>query len=101
MSQVALSGGAVVGAVLCGHDGRRGYLTHLAVAESHRMAGIGRALVAAAVAALERENVAKCHILVMRENSAAQAFWSECGWTRRGELDLMSLFTEPDDGSCC
>ena len=45
LSFVARDRGKLVGAVLCGHDGRRGYLHHLAVSPSHRGAGLGRALV--------------------------------------------------------
>jgi N-acetylglutamate synthase len=45
MSFIAKKNGVIVGAALCGHDGRRGYLHHLAVAESHRKEGIGRKLV--------------------------------------------------------
>ena len=44
LSLVAVAGKRTVGAVLCGHDGRRGYLHHLAAASSHRRQGIARAL---------------------------------------------------------
>jgi ribosomal protein S18 acetylase RimI-like enzyme len=96
LSQVAMRDGKIVGAALCGHDGRRGYLTHLAVRETHRRNGVGRALVDACVGALTREGIEKCHIFVYRDNAGAQAFWRAGGWMARDELELLSLFTNPD-----
>jgi N-acetylglutamate synthase len=64
LSFVAVDGGQVVGAVLCGTDGRRGYLQHLAVAPAHRHRGVGRALAERAVAALAASGIDKCHLMV-------------------------------------
>lgn len=89
-SWVACCGGAIVGAVLCGHDGRRGYLHHLAVASTHRRRGIGRRLVESAVAALQRQGMTKVHLFVYCNNDSAAAFWRVLGWQTRDELDLMS-----------
>ena len=44
-SVVAVEEGRIVGAILCGHDGRRGCLYHVCVAEEYRMRGIGKAMV--------------------------------------------------------
>ena len=44
ISVVAEMDGRVVGAILCGHDGRRGCLYHVCVHEDYRMHGIGRAM---------------------------------------------------------
>jgi len=82
--------GAVVGAVLCGTDGRRGYLQHLAVAPAHRRRGIGRALAARAVAALAGRGIHKCHLLVVASNEAARRFWLAAGWQERSDVRLMS-----------
>lgn len=90
MSFVALVQGEVVGAVLGGTDGRRGYLHHLAVQPAQRGAGMGRQLVARALAALKQVGVDRCHIFVYAENAAGRAFWQKMGWYLRQELTLMS-----------
>jgi N-acetylglutamate synthase len=82
--------GTIVGAVLCGTDGRRGYLQHLAVAAAHRRRGIGRALVAASLGALGERGIEKCHLQLLPANTAARAFWRRLGWTERVDVVLMS-----------
>jgi ribosomal protein S18 acetylase RimI-like enzyme len=79
-SQVAVAEGRLVGAVLAGHDGRRGFLYHLAVARSHRGRGLGRALVGRSLETLRREGVRRVLILVARDNDGGRAFWRGCGW---------------------
>jgi len=96
LSLAARDGGRMVGAVLCGHDGRRGYLHHLAVAASHRRRGIGRALVERCVDGLRREGIAKCHLMVYHHNAAGQAFWRSIGWHARDDLLLMSTHLTDD-----
>ncbi|HEU4562834.1 MAG TPA: GNAT family N-acetyltransferase [Longimicrobium sp.] len=90
LSLVARDGGRMVGAVLCGHDGRRGYLHHLAVAASHRRRGIGRALVERCLDGLRRDGIAKCHLMVYHHNAEGQAFWRGTGWHARDDILLMS-----------
>jgi len=90
LSCVARRDGQLVGAVLCGHDGRRGYIHHLAVNESCRREGVGRDLVAACLRGLQRIGVQKCHVFVFADNSDAIVFWRGIGWTRRDELTMMS-----------
>ncbi|HTP53319.1 MAG TPA: GNAT family N-acetyltransferase [Anaeromyxobacteraceae bacterium] len=82
--------GEIVGAVLCGTDGRRGFLHHLAVARGHRREGIGAALVERALAALSRIGIDKCHLLVLPANTAARRFWKRVGWVERDDVVLMS-----------
>ena len=96
LSFVAMDGEEIVGAALCGHDGRRGYIHHLAVADSHRKKGIGRSLVNRCVFALMRIGIAKCHLFVFGENRDAIDFWNRVGWTQRVELMMMSQ--QLDDG---
>ena len=90
LSFVARDEGHLVGAVLAGTDGRRGYLQHLAVAPSHRGRGVGRTLAQRAVEALRSLGVAKCHLMVRQENAAARAFWEHLGWQDRADVVLMS-----------
>jgi N-acetylglutamate synthase len=91
LSFVARDAGQLVGAVLTGTDGRRGYLQHLAVARSHRGQGVGRALAERAIAALRETGIRKCHLMVRQENAEARAFWAHLGWSERVDITLMSL----------
>ena len=90
LSFVAVDGDILVGAVLCGHDGRRGYIYHLAVDRAYRRLGIGRNLVKSCLDGLESCKVEKCHIMVYEQNRAGQEFWSKMGWKNRDEIHLMS-----------
>jgi ribosomal protein S18 acetylase RimI-like enzyme len=91
LSFVARDEGRLVGAVLAGTDGRRGYLQHLAVTPSHRNRGLGRALTERAVDALKVLGISKCHLMVRQENAEARAFWARLGWHERADVTLMSL----------
>jgi N-acetylglutamate synthase len=90
MSFVARENGQVVGAVLSGHDGRRGYLHHLAVAATHQKKGIGKALVERVMARLKAAGILKCHIFVFGDNDAGQRFWKHLGWKKRTDLYVMT-----------
>jgi ribosomal protein S18 acetylase RimI-like enzyme len=89
MSFVAFDGAQLVGAVLCGHDGRRGALHHLAVAQTRRKRGIGAELVARCLAVLARQKIQKCNIFVYRQNTSGQAFWLHTGWAARDDLRVL------------
>ena len=82
--------GVVIGAVLCGHDGRRGYIHHLAVHPAHRRKGIGRDLVEKCLAALKDAGIRKCHIFIFNENQSGIGFWEKIGWESRFDLYIMS-----------
>jgi ribosomal protein S18 acetylase RimI-like enzyme len=79
-SQVALQGDQLVGAVLAGHDGRRGIIYHLAVAPTARRHGLGRALVERSLAVLRAGGMRRVLILVARDNPAGREFWIRSGW---------------------
>jgi len=87
---VARDGDELVGAVMCGNDGRRGYIHHLAVRRDHRYQGLGRALVECCLDALRRVGIQKCHAFVYADNKDAFGFWNRMGWTRRVELAVVS-----------
>ncbi len=93
--------GGVQGTVLAGHDGRRGFLYHLAVSAVCRGQGTGRQLVQAALEALGRQNIMKCHIMVLENNELGQTFWSGQGWLRRGNILLYSQDIEADHRDAC
>jgi len=91
LSFVAEKNCRILGAVLCGHDGRRGYLHHLAVARRHRHRGIGRQLVSACLAKLRKAGIQKCNVFIFAKNTAGMKFWTRTGWSLRAELRLMQI----------
>lgn len=82
----AEAGGCVVGVILAGHDGRRGYIYHTAVHPDFRGRGIGSGLVERAMAALERCGIHKVALVVFARNEAGNRFWERRGFTARGDL---------------
>jgi putative acetyltransferase len=100
LSLVATSGGRVIATVLCGHDGRRGYLHHLAVSRKWRLLGIGRKLVAACLGKLHAEGIPKCNLFLYASNLPGRVFWRRLGWNVRSDLRLVQRGTAPDPGSC-
>lgn len=94
LSFVARAEGRLAGAVLCGTDGRRGFLHHLAVDASRRRRGIGTALVERCLEALRQRGIEKCHLFVLAGNEDGQRFWERAGWSVRSDLVTMSRVIE-------
>ena len=90
LSFVARRSGRLVGAALCGHDGRRGFLYHVAVAPAERRQGIARSLIEVCLQSLRAIGIGKCHIVVYAKNKEGQRFWHHLGWGERKELKMMS-----------
>ena len=80
LSQVAEENGALVGAVLCGHDGRRGFIYHLAVAPALRGRGVGKLLLEACLGGLRAAGIPRAIILVASDNSLGREFWLRNEW---------------------
>lgn len=76
----------LIGVILAGHDGRRGYIYHTAVHPSHRGQGIGSALAETALAALREENISKVALVVFAHHEGGNAFWEKQGFTGREDL---------------
>ncbi|MEW6302235.1 MAG: GNAT family N-acetyltransferase [Verrucomicrobiota bacterium] len=87
--------GRIIGAVLCGHDGRRGYLHHLAVEKACRGQGIGRALVENCLARLRALGILKCNIFLYANNDPGRAFWERLGWAQRVDLCVLQKPLKP------
>lgn len=77
---VACAEGVIIGSVLCGHEGRRGNLRHLAVKPEYRSKGIARALINQSLTALAKEGIKKCNTFVLDENKKGRFFWGDLGW---------------------
>jgi len=86
--------GQLAGTALCGHDGRRGYLTHLAVAPEFRRRGIGSALIDRCLAMLRAEGIARCNIFVFADNETGRCFWERRGWMAYPNVTLMQTVTD-------
>jgi len=83
---VADTGDGIVGVIMAGHDGRRGYIHHTAVHPDHRGRGIGSRLVDAAFAALRAEGISKAALVAFERNTGGNAFWEKQGFTVREDL---------------
>lgn len=92
LSLVARDEKKIIGAVLCGHDGRRGHLYHLAVARPYRKNGVARALVSEALSKLAAVGIYRCTICAFTENLAGRRFWKHIGF--KGRTDLMIMIKE-------
>lgn len=76
----------IVGVILVGQDGRRGYIYHLAVDKEYRGKGIAKELVICAVEALESIGIQKAALVVFANNEGGNCFWEKLGFTVREDL---------------
>lgn len=90
-SVVAIEDGEVVGAILCGHDGRRGCLYHVCVKEDYRLRGIGKAMVVFCMEALKAEKINKVSLIAFTANDIGNAFWKQIGWVKREDLNYYDF----------
>lgn len=90
LSFVAMEANKLIGTIMAGHDGRRGYIQHLAVDARLRSSGIGEELIDRCLAALKQSGIVKSHIHIHLENDLARRFWSKRGWQERDEVTLFS-----------
>lgn len=87
---VACDDDTLVGAILCGHDGRRGYIYHTVVRSEDRRHKIGSELVEKAVEALRTEGITRVCLNVMETNEIGKAFWMHKGWEKKDFLEFYS-----------
>lgn len=90
-SVVAIEDDKIVGAILCGHDGRRGCLYHVCVDPEYRLRGIGKSMVVFAMEALKKEHINKVSLIAFTKNDIGNAFWKEIGWTKREDLNYYDF----------
>lgn len=90
-SVVATEDGKIVGAILCGHDGRRGCLYHVCVDEAYRRRGIGKAMVVQSMEALKEEGISNVSLIAFTQNDIGNAFWNTIGWTKRLDLNYYDF----------
>ena len=80
LSRVAVDESAIVGVALCGHDGRRGHIYHLAVDPAYQGRGLGKRLLDECLDGLRRAGIQRVIILVADDNQRGAEFWKRCGW---------------------
>jgi len=79
---VALDGTEIVGVVLCGHDGRRGHIYHLAVDPAYQRCGLGKRLLDECLEGLRTAKVKRVIIMVADDNRRGTRFWEGRGWEK-------------------
>lgn len=90
-SVVAEAGGQIVGAILCGHDGRRGCMYHVCVREDCRRQGIGKAMAVFCMERLKAEEISKVSLIAFTVNDVGNAFWKGLGWKKREDLNYYDF----------
>lgn len=83
-------GKIITGAIMCGHDGRRGIIHHTCVHPNYRHQGIGEKLVMHALEALKAEKISKVLLLTFKRNEGANAFWEKQGFTVREDINYRN-----------
>ncbi len=90
-SVVAEKDGEIIGAILCGHDGRYGYMYHVCVKEEYRRQGIGKNMVVFCMQALRAEHINKVALIAFITNDGGNAFWHQIGWKPRTDLNYYDF----------
>ena len=94
MSQVAVVDGKIVGTVLAGHDGRRGFIHHMAVLPEYRRRHIGHKLAQKAIECIAADGIDNTHIFCYQNNETGQNFWKDFGFEKRDDVFVFSYNNE-------
>ena len=76
----------IVGVIIVGNDGRRGYIYHTAVNPQYRKQGIAKSLVDTSMTALQKIGINKAALVVFDRNEIGNDFWEKMGFTIRDDL---------------
>jgi N-acetylglutamate synthase len=90
-SYIAKTENRIIGALMCGHDGRRGFIHHLGVDQNYRRMGIAKKLLDLSLEKLRAVGIRKCAIFVLKENREARKFYEYIGWVDEQKADIYSL----------
>lgn len=90
-SFLAKDKGHVIGTIMAGHDGRRGYIYHVTVAKEYRHQGIATTLVEASLSALKQEQISKVALVAFKNNALGNAFWQTKGFSEREDLVYRNI----------
>ncbi len=97
LSVVAECDGKIVGSILCGHDGRRGYLNHVCVAKEYRKKSIGTKMWKKCIEGLAREGISKATLVAFSSNDNGNHFWKDSGWETREDLNTYDYIINHDN----
>ena len=89
-SMVACENDRIIGAILCGHDGRRGCLYHVCVHEDYRKQGIGQKMV-------HPIPCQKWFLIAFKKNDIGNHFWQGMGWTFREDVNYYEYVTNEEN----
>lgn len=96
-SVVAEYNGEIIGTILCGNDGRYGYLYHVCVMKDYRAMGIGKLMVQEVIKSLREENISKIALIAFSKNEVGNTFWKKLGWTRREDVNYYDFTLNEDN----
>ncbi len=88
---MAEENGKIIGTVLAGNDGRRGYVYHLCVDENFRKQGIGKKLMDTMIDGMKKEGISKVALVVFAYNDSANAFYEKIGFIKRDDLFYRNI----------
>jgi ribosomal protein S18 acetylase RimI-like enzyme len=80
----------IIGIIMAGNDGRRGYIYHTTVKEDYRNKGIGKELITAVENSLQEEGINKIALVVFKKNEKGNKFWERNGYTEREDLNYRN-----------
>ena len=83
---VAEYNGKIIGVIMAGHDGRRGYIYHTAILPSYRNKGLAKQLVNCTMSALDKEGINKVALVAFKKNDIGNGFWEHIGFIERDDL---------------
>ena len=96
-SVVAVKDDKIIGAILCGHDGRTGCFYHVCVEKDYRHHGVATKMSQYALEELRKEHVSKVSLVAFTDNDTGNACWHELGWIERRDLNCYDYILNPDN----
>lgn len=97
LSVVAIKDGEIVGTILCGHDGRRGYFYHVCVREDLRRRGIGKAMSVACMRALKDIGINCVNLYTYKKNTIGNSFWNKEGYHLRDDYNSYDFMLNEEN----
>ena len=94
MSYVAICNDRVIGTILCGEDGRRGYMQHLCVKKEFRGRGIGGDLIERSLSAFKNAGLHEVRIFIFKSNVLGNKYWDKKGWITRDDIHVKAIDLE-------
>ena len=91
MSFICKDGRIIIGTILCGHDGRRGFIYHLAVDKNYRNMSVAKTLIDKSIKVLRSQGIKRCMLMADNINESAKSFWTKMNWRKRDDLQMFSI----------